>query len=200
MHYSREVDDEVLHYLPFVYFNSIKGYYYVKAANMFMHDIDINITLVAYQQDRPIWGQPLLIYQNQYASSLLNNWGGELKIDEKNNYLLSAMIGAGKKNKDNTFSGVLMGEVGAKTGDTSMGTIGLYGVHEGEQSFGLKIDGTMFLGKSSCGQIVFDGNRGTIRSGNYIEKTYNTAGAGMLIDLEEGHIDAYNFKLTSARL
>ena len=197
MHYSQEVDDEVLHYLPFVHFNSIKNYYYIKAANMFMHDIDINITLVAYQQDRPIWGQPLLIYQNQYASSLLNNWGGELKIDEKNNYLLSAMIGAGKKNKDNTFSGVLMGEVGAKTGDTSMGTIGLYGVHEGEQSFGLKIDGAMFLGKSGRGQIVFDGNQGTIRSGNYIKKTSNTEGAGMLIDLEEGHIDAYNFLLTS---
>ena len=46
---------------------------------------------------------------------MLNAWDGELSIDEKNGTIMSAMVGSGKKNSDNTFSGVLMGEVGEKT-------------------------------------------------------------------------------------
>jgi hypothetical protein len=34
-----------------------------------------------------------------------------LQINENENYILANMVGAGKKNTDNTFSGVLMGTV-----------------------------------------------------------------------------------------
>jgi hypothetical protein len=57
------------------------------------------------------WLQPLLICQNRYPSAMLNNWDGELKIDEKENTILANIVGAGKKENDNSFSGVLMGEV-----------------------------------------------------------------------------------------
>jgi hypothetical protein len=43
---------------------------------------------------------------------------------------MSAMVGAGIKNSDNSFSGVLMGNVEGKTGLAESG-IGLYGFHEG---------------------------------------------------------------------
>jgi hypothetical protein len=42
---------------------------------------------------------------------MLNKWDGSLTIDEKNGTILASMVGAGIKDRNNTFSGVLMGEV-----------------------------------------------------------------------------------------
>jgi hypothetical protein len=42
---------------------------------------------------------------------MLNDWGGKLVIDEKNSTIMSVMVGAGRKENDNSFSGVLMGNV-----------------------------------------------------------------------------------------
>jgi hypothetical protein len=57
------------------------------------------------------------------------------------------------------------------------------------------------LGKSGHGRIEFDGNNGIIQSGNYVSTENATVvgrpAGGMKIDLTDGHIDAYNFKLTS---
>lgn len=135
-----------------------------------------------------VWTQPILIIQNRYASAMLNGWSGDLTIDENNGIILSSMIGAGIKNADNSFSGVLMGNIdqamdGRKTG------LGIYGFHEGEQSFGFNSDGTAFIGKSGRGRINFDGNNGTIKSGNYSEK--EKAKSGMLIDLDNSRLNAY---------
>jgi hypothetical protein len=42
----------------------------------------------------------------------LNEWNGSLNIDEEGNKILSAMIATGRKEKsDNTFSGIVMGNV-----------------------------------------------------------------------------------------
>lgn len=152
-----------------------------------------------------LWAQPILIIQNRYASPMLNSWDGSLQIDEENNTIMSMMVGAGRKNNNNQFEGVLMGDVRTGTEDDAT-AIGLYGFHEGAQSFGFKIDGTAFLGKSSGGRIYMDGNNGFIASGNWLSSggILNSDGTlggsaefGMAIDLQEGHIDAYNFKLTS---
>lgn len=167
--------------------------------------------------------QPLLIFQNQYESNLLNKWDGSLQIDEENNTILAAMVGAGVKNEDNTFSGVLMGDVGNKA-NIAESELGLYGFHHGGQSFGFKVDGTAFIGKAGAGRVRFDGNRGLIYSASWEDSFYtiNKDGnkvlidgskppiksngemgqgtAGMAIDLKNGHIDAYNFKLTGKNL
>jgi hypothetical protein len=45
--------------------------------------------------------------------------------------------------------------------------LGLYGFHDGEQSFGFNIDGSAFIGKASKGRIMFDGNNGFIASANW---------------------------------
>ena len=139
------------------------------------------------------WHQFLTIEQNRFGSKVLNGWDGSFQVNEDNGTILSTMVGAGKKDDENQFYGVLMGDVIAGAEVDSNSGIGLYGYHEGAQSFGFNIDGTAFLGKSGHGRIYFDGNNGVIESGNY--QADNTT--GMKIDLKDGYIDAYNFKLTS---
>ena len=149
--------------------------------------------------------QPLLITQNQFESDLINKWNGQFKIDENNNYILTAMVGAGIKNDDNSFSGVLMGDIQGKTGFAESG-LGLYGFHRGGQSFGFNIDGTAFLGKSGSGRIEFDGNNSLIKSASWdgdIDddgKITLPGNQGMAISLKTGHIDAHTFKLTSENI
>ena len=126
-----------------------------------------------------LWRQPILIIQNRYPSSMLNSWDNSLTFDEKNGTILSTMIGAGKKDGLNRFSGVLLGEILDQV--TELSKSGVYGYHQGEQSFGLLEDGTAFLGKSGKGRILFDGNKGVIQSSNY-----DIASVGMKMDLDDG--------------
>lgn len=132
-------------------------------------------------QGQLLWTQPVYIYQNSYASTLLNSWDGGLTIDEETGIILSTAVGAGGKDEKNRFMGVLMGDL---TEVDNTPTFGLYGYHEGVQSFGMKIDGTAFLGKSGRGQIQFDGNNARIQS-----MSYEKGSTGMQIDLDDGIID-----------
>jgi hypothetical protein len=80
-----------------------------------------------------IWSQPILIMQNRYPSPMLNAWDGEFKIDEENGTIMSTMVSAGRKTKNNTFEGVLMGDIEAGAGfnpDNKSG-LGLYGFNDG---------------------------------------------------------------------
>ena len=140
--------------------------------------------------DYGVWIQPIIILQNVYGSAMLNGWNGNLTIDEKNGTILSTAVGAGKKNSDNTFSGVLMGDVTTEELDRHSG-IGLYGFDHGEQSYGFNINGTAFIGKSGCGRINFDGANGTITSGNYKKPTDNEQGSGIKIDLDDSYMDIF---------
>ena len=140
-----------------------------------------------------VWFQPLYIYQNSYSSSLLNSWDGSLTQDEKNGTILSTMIGAGKKDTFNRFNGVLMGDISAANNQHD---IGLYGYHEGVQSYGLNINGTAFIGKSGRGQIKFNGNSGYIQSGNYGK----SGAGGMQIDLNNGILKIIGEKFTQAQI
>lgn len=137
-----------------------------------------------------IWTQPILIIKNKYASAMLNSWDGELCIDPENGTIMSTMVGAGIKDVNNTFTGVLMGDVAAGAGFDSKNHkgIGIYGFHQSDQSFGFNSDGTAFIGKSGRGRIVMDGNKGTIQSG-----TYDHYSAGMQIDLDGD--DSYSASL-----
>lgn len=139
-----------------------------------------------------IWIQPLYIAQNAYNSPLLNAWDESVSIDEEGGTIMAPMIGAGKKNTNNQFSGVLMGDVKAKA-DNSVALTGLYGYQNGIQTFSLTEDGKAKFGASGSGQIQIDGKTGFIQSGNYAMDNKT----GMKIELEKGHIDAYNFKLNS---
>jgi hypothetical protein len=150
--------------------------------------------VVGLHRQKVIWAQPIYLLQNKYESAMLNEWDGSLCIDEKNGTIMSSMVGAGRKTVNNTFEGVLMGNVGAQAdiySDNAEG-IGIFGFHDGSQSFHFGVDGKAFIGKSGRGRIRFDGNSGTIASASYYatRPDGSSAGdAGMLIDLDDGFID-----------
>ena len=150
---------------------------------------------VGEDEEAPYLRTPLLITQNKYFSTLLNEWNGALAVDDDNNYILSAMTGAGEKNSDNTFSGIIMGKkaiLDPEFNNFEDYEIGLFGFHNGVQSYEFNIDGTAFIGTAGLGQIKFDGNRGYIASPNV---TIDSDGniqmpltGGSIFDLSQGNL------------
>ena len=142
-----------------------------------------------------LWAQPIYLMQNRYASGMLNDWDGSLKIDEENGTIMSTMVGAGRKTTNNTFEGVLMGNVEGASEDNATG-IGLYGFHNGAQSFHFGVDGTAFIGKSGHGRIRFDGDHGSIYSDQFDS---NESPAGLKIDLDDAWIELRGQKNESGK-
>lgn len=195
---TKKTKSQLRKYMPILQSNILKP------CTLFVNNIGLYpVIQVKDDGGNLLFSQPLVIQQSRFESSFLNNWDGSLSIDEDGNTIMSAMIGAGIKNSDNSFSGVLMGDVQTKV-ELEKSGIGLYGIHEGAQSFCFNVDGTAFLGKSDKGRIEFDGNYGIIRSTYWDGKINSTTGTidqrgtkGMAISLENGHIDARNFRLTA---
>lgn len=141
-----------------------------------------------------LWAQPIIVIQNRYPNAMVNSWDGKFMIDEDNETILANMLGAGYKNTDNTYSGVLMGVVDGVENKSNRAEVGIYGFNHGAQSFGLNIDGTAFFGKSGRGRIEIDGNTGIIRSAGWKWDTENiekkgwllTQPSGTLLDLDDG--------------
>ena len=130
--------------------------------------------------DQVIWQQRLLLEINRFGSSMLNRWDGSLKIDEENNQILSSIIGAGSKNSDNSFTGVIMGDIGT---DINSAKTGLYGYNAGQQAFSFLADGTATIGQAGKGALKFDGNKGTINASNYLKDE-----TGMLLDFDDAQL------------
>jgi hypothetical protein len=156
----------MLNYMPVL--NAENG---LTAAPMYMQGLPYYPVAICTVDGNILWVQPIIITQNRYASSTLNDWNGSLTIDEKNGTILSTMVGAGKKETDNSFSGLLMGDIGAGANfDTdNYNGLGLYGFHYGAQSLALTIDGKAFFGKAGRGRIYIDGDSGSIASASYEE-------------------------------
>ena len=164
---------------------------------MYIQDVPNRLAIMCYYKNSNnkevrLWVQPLIIRQAKHGSSLLNRWDGSLTIDEKNGTILSTMVGAGKKESDNTFSGVLMGDVESGAGDNTLSQIGIYGFNHGEQSYAFKNDGTAFIGKSGRGRIMFDGNNGIIASQGYYATENDKRIIGMKLDLNSGKLISSN--------
>ena len=138
---------------------------------------------------RILWSQPLLILQNRYPSSMINDWDGQLEIDEAENAIMAAKIAAGTKDDMNRFSGVMLGDwnyrpEGSGTSvEKSLKETGLYGFHEGAMSFAFKENGHAFIGKDGSGRIIFDGKSGSITSANWKNNEL-----GMNIEIDDGWI------------
>lgn len=156
--------------------------------------------ICTYLQNGTIVGKiniPIHFLLNKYGLANLNGWdGNSIQINEQGGYILSPQMGAGVKNNDNSFTGVLMGEV--KTPAKNTPDIGLMGYNGGDRTFFLNSqNGSALLGKNGTGQIALDpsANRALLYS-NGFWKNYNTetglpsnysssneAGSGLLIDL-----------------
>lgn len=106
---------------------------------------------------------PIHLLLNKFGLSALNDWDGnsiQIKNDTNgSNYILSPQMGAGTKNSDNEFTGVLMGQVKNVSGTICKSDIGLFGYADGERSFFLNSEnGSAIFGKAGNGQIVIDPN------------------------------------------
>ena len=175
-----------------------KQTYSLSALNPYIENACKNISVVCQQSvtttdeegnettiQEILWIQPILSIQNRYPSGTLNKWDGALEINEKKNYVLAAQIAAGRKEDDNTFSGVMMGAWERGTnGNEITDTTGLYGFHHGAMSYAFKDDGTGFIGRDTGGRINFDGTSGTLTSNRYACNA-----GGMRIDLQDGIIE-----------
>lgn len=178
------MDNIVKSYIPTLKnSNSRQGYVCLSASKFYLSGLNDKVCV----SRKDCWYQPILILQSQYDFAMLNEWDGSLTIDEENGTILSTMLGAGRKNSDdNTFSGVLIGDVRQGTGNIndSNNMTGVYGYHHGAQSFSLTEDGKATFGKAGRGQILIDGDKSTIESAQYISD-----GTGMMLDLDDGMID-----------
>lgn len=129
---------------------------------------------------------PIHFYLNRFGLSNLNDWNGNsIQINEDGGYILSPQLGAGTKDTNNRFTGLLMGE--AKEANATSSKIGLIGFSEGEQSFFLDAEtGAATFGKSGAGQIQIDpgSDSAILKSGNYSSQDQT----GMKIDLSEPSI------------
>jgi len=53
---------------------------------------------------------PIHMMLNQYGNAKINGWdGNSIDIDDDGGVVLAPQVGAGRKEPDNTFTGVLMG-------------------------------------------------------------------------------------------
>ena len=124
---------------------------------------------------------PIHLMLNHYGFSHLNAWdGNSIQIDNEQGFILSPQVGAGIKEEDNSFTGVLIGKVD----DANEGSeaIGLLGYSKGQRSIFLDAEtGKAEFGTSARGKIIIDPTENTakIESGNY--ETSNGK-EGMMID------------------
>ena len=220
VYYTQNSDDYVRNDLSKEEFEFYKKYMPTLAnnilapSNLYIDNIDCYATVEAVDKNNELlWAQNIFIMQNRYPSTFINKWDGDFEINEENGTIMGTMFGAGRKNEKNQFEGVLMGDV-ATGAQSSFGHkvgngIGLYGFNQGAQSFAFLNDGTGFIGKSGAGRILFDGNNSFIASSNWFSsggrilengEIGGSSTEGMLINLQDGHIDAYNFKLSSQYL
>ena len=145
----------------------------------------------------------IVIYFNRYEMSNLNGWDGN-KLELGDGYLLAPQVGAGKKNDDNSFTGVVMGLKTISqsdyiaTKDTKQ--VGLFAYSEGKRTFFLNAEnGSAIFGKSGQGgQIIIDPgqDKALLYSSSYFKEYNNKTGLpssymssnvnenGMLIDLD----------------
>lgn len=178
-------------YLPVLQVDR-EGNTYIRPVNIYIEDAFDNICIVGSVKDKDgkdikVWSQPIYVYQNKYPSSIINDWDGRLKIDEKNNAILAAKVVAGRKENDNTFSGVMMGDwENHEKGESSESSLetGLYGFKRGVSTFGFKVDGTAFIGKPGVGRLEFDGNKSVITSNRMA-----IGAGGMELDFDDGRIE-----------
>ena len=117
--------------------------------------------------------QPLLIVRDiyYYKRNLINKWDGALQIDEANNAILAASFIAGRKEPNNTFTGVLLGEVGADI--DQKGINGIYGVQEGKLRYKFTENGEAYIGTGSDNYIDFSNNQLSIKTNDLVLNTSN---------------------------
>ncbi len=141
----------------------------------------VNATVLCeYKQGNTTIGKisiPIHFLLNKYGLDNINDWDGnsiQIKDNGQNGYILAPQMGAGTKDNNNNFTGVLMGKIkvaGKRDPDT-----GVLGYSSGDRTFFLNSDnGSALFGKAGNGQIIIDpnGNKALLYSSNFW-KNYNS--------------------------
>lgn len=93
---------------------------------------------------------PIMMYLNIFGNEAINDWNGtEIYLNDKNRSILAPQVGAGQKNDDNTFTGIIMGQ---DYGQEEK--IGLYGYNNSNLTLGLDQFGNAFFGLNK--EVNFD--------------------------------------------
>lgn len=162
----------------------------ISATNIYQVTENPCYCLYATKDNKIIWSQAIFILQTAYDFAVTNDWDGNLSLDENNNSIMTTMLGAGKKDADGKFSGILIGKIGANSSDNDAAT-GLYGISEGIVTYSLKEDGVATF-KSTYDDISGNGG-GLIEFGNMTNLIKSRAEAiedeeGLLIDIDKGEV------------
>jgi hypothetical protein len=135
--------------------------------------------------------------------SAINGWDGNKLYtgsDDEGEYLFAPQLGAGRKENDNSFTGMIMGLRKNDNLDNNVIDVGLFGYKNGKQSLFLNaIDGSSTFGLPGAGQIVIQpgdtfNKKAIIYGGNYIDGS-----SGLIIDLTTPEIKfgSGNFKVNA---
>lgn len=130
---------------------------------------------------------PVHFMINRYSHANINGWDGN-SVSIGNDYILSPQVGAGQKNDENKFTGVVMGTV--RKGSTK--EQGLFGYDEGVRSIFLDAKGgSATFGKAGGAQIKIDvkDEDSVIQSGDYPKNSKGDP-AGMKIKLSSTGLDS----------
>lgn len=127
-------------------------------------------------EEKPPFAQihiPIHFMLNRYENRALNDWSGTaIEINNEDGYILTPQVGAGKKDEDNRFTGIIMGQTKTKDKDQT----GLFGYAAGARSIFLDANtGNATFGLADKGgQIEIDvaNEDAIIKSSDYpIDKT-----------------------------
>lgn len=116
---------------------------------------NLNSAVVVNVADIGFLHVPIYMILNRYGHSALNGWdGNSIQLNANGDTILAPQIGAGKKqSSDNTFTGILMGDV--KTANST--DTGIMGYDHGVRSIFMDAEtGKTVLGKNNAGQIKID--------------------------------------------
>lgn len=112
---------------------------------------------------------PIHLYLNRFVFSHLNDWdGNSVQINDQGGYILSPQMGAGFKDSNNAFTGLLMGEV--KDPNKGVSNTGLLAYDKGQRTIFLNSEnGSAIFGKAGASQITIDPsiNQALLYSGNF---------------------------------
>jgi len=80
--------------------------------------------------------------------------------DNDTGTIVASGFAAGRKERDNTFTGVVLGDWSRTSTETAVTkNTGIYGFNHGAMSYAFKDDGTGFIGKDGRGRIYLDGEK-----------------------------------------
>lgn len=99
---------------------------------------------------------PIHLLLNRFGNSAINDWNGNsVQIDEEGGTILSPQVGAGTKDSNNRFTGIVMGA--AKEANATKAAVGMFGYDRGQRTLFLNAEnGAAIFGKLGSGQITID--------------------------------------------